>query len=96
LSLCTHALDCVHHVGLLRQECVSKVRGPLDVACHPLHHVWKLYQTLDTGVPRLLCHCVCQRFALQIFVPIHPLLQLDNFKRISGSAERLSQKRVGI
>jgi hypothetical protein len=44
LSLSTQALDCVHHVRLLCQECVSKVRRPLDVARHPLNHVRKLYQ----------------------------------------------------
>jgi hypothetical protein len=96
LSLRTHALDRVHHVGLLRQECVSQVRGPLDIARHPLNHVWKLYQRLDAWIPRLLCHCVRQCFALQILVSIHPLLELDNFKRISRSGECLSQQWVGI
>jgi hypothetical protein len=81
---------------LLRQERVSQVSCPLDVACHTLHNVGKLYERLDAWVPRLLCHCVRQRFALQILILIHPLLQLDNFKRISGSGERLSQKWVRI
>jgi hypothetical protein len=44
LSLSTQALDCVHHVRLLRQECVSQIGRPLDIARHPLHHVWKLYK----------------------------------------------------
>jgi hypothetical protein len=81
---------------LLRQKCVSQVRRPLDIARHPLHQVWKLYQSLDAWVPWLLCHGVRQRFAFQILVSIHPLLKLDNFKWISGSGERLSQERVGI
>jgi hypothetical protein len=72
-------LDRVHHVRLLRQECVPQIRRPLDIAGHPLHHVGKLYQSLYTWVPRLFCHGVCQRFACQILVPIHPLLQLDDF-----------------
>jgi hypothetical protein len=81
---------------LLRQERVSQIRRPLDIAGHTLYHVWKLYHCLYARVPRLLCHCVRQRFAFQILVPIHPLLKLDNFKRISGSSERLSQELVGI
>jgi hypothetical protein len=79
LGFCSHPLDCVHHVRLLRQERISQVRRPLDIARHPLNHIWKLYQTLDAWVPRLFCHGVCQRFACQILVPIHPLLQLDDF-----------------
>jgi hypothetical protein len=51
----------------------------LDIARHPLNHVWKLYQSLYAWVPRLLCDGVGQRFACQILVPIHPLLQLDDF-----------------
>jgi hypothetical protein len=66
----------------------------LDIARRPLHHVWKLYQRLDAWVPRLLCHGVRQRFALQILVSIHPLLKLDNFNWISGSGECLSQKWI--
>jgi hypothetical protein len=89
-------LDCVHHVSLLRQECVSQVRRPLDIARHPLHHVWKLYQSLHAWIPRLLGHRVRQRFAFQILVLIHPLLKLDDLKWISGSSQRLSQKWVGI
>jgi hypothetical protein len=81
---------------LLRQECISQVRRPLDIASHPLHHVWKLYQSLDAWVPRLLCDGVRHCFALQILVSIHPLLELDNFKWISGSGECLSQKWIGI
>jgi hypothetical protein len=68
----------------------------LDVARHPLNHVWKLYQRLDAWVPRLLCHGVRQRFPLKIFVSIHPLLKLNNFKWISGSGECLSQKWIWI
>jgi hypothetical protein len=44
----------------------------------------------------LLGHCIRQRFALQILVSIHPLLELDNFKWIGRSGECLSQQRVGV
>jgi len=96
LGLCAHALDCIHHVRLLCEKGVSQVRRPLNVASHPSNHVWKLYQRLDAWVPRLLCPGVRQRLALQILVPIHPLLELDNFKWISGSGECLSQKWIWI
>jgi hypothetical protein len=81
---------------LLRQECVPQIRGPLDIAGHTLHHVWKLYQCLYAGVPRLLCHGVCQRFAFQILIVIHPLLKLNYFQWIGRSGESLRQERVGV
>jgi hypothetical protein len=96
LSLRAHALDCVHHVSLLRQECVSQIRRPLDIADHALQHVWKGYHSLYAWVPRLLCHRVRQRFVFQILVPIHPLLKLDDLKWISGSSQRLSQELIWI
>jgi hypothetical protein len=79
---------------LLRQECVSQIRRPLDIAGHTLHYVWKLYQSLDAWVPRLLCHRARQRFACHILVLIHPLLKLDDLERISGSSQRLSQEWI--
>jgi hypothetical protein len=94
LSLRAHALDCVHHVRLLRQECVPQIRRPLDIADHALQHVWKRHHSLYAWVPRLFCHGVRQRFVFQIFVPIHPLLKLDELKWISGSSQRLSQELI--
>jgi hypothetical protein len=44
LSLRTHTLDGIHYVRLLRQECVSQIGRPLNIAGHPLNHVWKFYQ----------------------------------------------------
>jgi hypothetical protein len=96
LSLPTHALHGIHHIRLLCQKRVSQVGRPLNVARHPLNQVWKFYQRLDAWVPRLLCHSVRQRLALQVFVSIHPLLKLDNFKWVSGSGECLSQQWIWI
>jgi len=81
---------------LLRQECISQIRCPLDVAGHALHHIRKRYQSLNTWVPRLLCHRIGQRFSCQILVLVHPLLKLDDLQRISGSSERLSQELIRI
>jgi hypothetical protein len=64
LSFRAHALDCIHHVRLLCQECVSQIRRPLDIARHALYYVWKLYQSLDAWVPRLFCHRFRQRLPL--------------------------------
>jgi hypothetical protein len=96
LSLRAHALNCIHHIRLLCQECVSQIRRPLDIARHALYYVWKLYQSLDAWVPRLFCHRVRQPFAFQILVPIHPLLQLDDLEWISRSSQRLCQKWIRI
>jgi hypothetical protein len=81
---------------LLRQECVSQVGRPLNIASHPLKHVWKCYQCLDTRIPRLLRYCVRQGLVLQVFVIRVPLFKLDDFQRVSGSGQRLGEKRIGI
>jgi hypothetical protein len=81
---------------LLRQECVSQVCHPLNIASHPLHHVWIFHQRLDARVPRLLCDGVCQRFALQILIVIHPLLKLQHFQGIGRSSQSLRQERIWI
>jgi hypothetical protein len=89
-------LDCGHHVSLLRQKCVSQIGCPLNVAGHACHHVRKHDQRLDTWVPRLLCDGIRQRLPCQILVLVHPLLKLNDLKRISGSSERLSQEIIRI
>jgi hypothetical protein len=81
---------------LLRQECVSQIRRPLDIAGHALHRVWKLYHSLYAWVPPLFRHRVGERFAFQILVLIHPLLKLDDLEWICGSSQRLSQELIGI
>jgi hypothetical protein len=96
LSFRTQALHCVHHIRLLCQECVSQVRRPLNISGHTLYNVWKLYQCLYAWVPRLLCHCVRQRFAFQILIVIHPLLKLNYFQWIGRSGERLRQQWIGV
>jgi hypothetical protein len=68
----------------------------LDVAGHALRHVRKHHQSLHTWVPRLLCHSVRQCLACQILVLVHPLLKLNDLKRISGRSERLSQEIIRI
>jgi hypothetical protein len=81
---------------LLCQKRVSQICGPLNIAGHPLHHVWKFDQWLDARVPRLLCHSVRQRFALQILIVVHPLLKLNYFQWVGRCGERLRQERIGI
>jgi hypothetical protein len=68
----------------------------LNIAGHPLHDVWKFYQRLDARIPRLLCHGVRQRFALQTLIIVHPLLKLNHFQWVGRGGESLRQKRIGV
>jgi hypothetical protein len=61
LSLGPHALDCSHHISLLRQECVSQIRRPLNVLCERFHDIREWSQTLNARVPRLLGHGIGER-----------------------------------
>jgi hypothetical protein len=64
LGFSTHPLNRVHHIGLLRQERIPQIRRPLNIVGHACDHIWISYQSLDTWIPRLLCHGICQRLAL--------------------------------
>ncbi len=35
LSLLTHTLDCIHHIGLLCQKRVAEISCPLNIVCQP-------------------------------------------------------------
>jgi hypothetical protein len=81
---------------LLRKECVSQVRRPLDIASHSLDDVRKCYQRLHTRIPWLLGHSIRKGFVLQVLVIRVPLLKLDHFQRVSGSGQRLGEQWIGI
>jgi hypothetical protein len=68
----------------------------LDISSHPLHHIWKRCHRLDTWIPWLLGHCVRESLVLQVLIIRHPLLKLNDFQGVSGSGQRLGEKRIGI
>ncbi len=54
LCLLAHTLDGIHHIGLLRQECIAQIRRPLNIVCEALYHFGQTGQGLNAGIPRLL------------------------------------------
>jgi hypothetical protein len=80
----------------LRQKSVTKVGGPLDVACQPLGNLGSRCERLNAWIPRLLGDGGRQCCVFQILVSIHPLLKLNNFKRVSGSGQCLRQQWIWI
>jgi hypothetical protein len=44
----------------------------------------------------LFFHCRHERIACQTLVLVEPLLQLDDFERIGGSHQNLTQQRVWV
>ena len=90
LGLGAHALDRVHHIGFLREESVSQLRGPSDIIAQLLDHVGHYHHGLDAGVPRLFFRCIGQRLALQVLILSHPLLELNDLERVGGSDQRLA------
>jgi hypothetical protein len=81
---------------LLRQKCVTQIGCPLNVSSHPLDDVWSRSQGLDTGIPWLFSHSICKCLIFQTRILSHPLLKLDDFKRIRRRSQRLGQERVGV
>ena len=53
LGLVAHPLNRIHHIFLLRQECIAKIGGPLDVISQALYDVGHRGHRLDTRIPRL-------------------------------------------
>ena len=90
LGLGAHALDRVHHIGFLREESVSQLRGPSDIIAQLLDHVGHYHHGLDAGVPRLFFRCIGQRLALQVLILSHPLLELNDLERVGGSDQGLA------
>jgi len=60
------ALNGIHDVLLLRQECVAKVGGPANILIEPLQHVGQYHKALHAGVPSLLCRGVSKFLALKV------------------------------
>jgi hypothetical protein len=96
LRLAPHALDCGHHISLLRQKSVAEIRRPLNVFCQLFDDIRKRSQSLNARIPRLLRYGISERLVFKARVFFHPLLELDDFDRVGGSSQRLRQKRIRI
>ena len=92
----SHPLHRIHHIGLLGDECVPQVCGPLNVESHSLKSFRNYCERLDARIPGLLCHRIGKCFVLQIGVVGHPLLKLDDFQGIGGRREDVGQQRIRI
>jgi hypothetical protein len=98
LRLFSHALHSLHHIGLLGQEGVAEIGGPLNVIGEALDHFREPGQSLHAWIPWLLRHSVGQFLfpILEVLVLREPLLELDDLKRIRRRRQHLSEKRIGI
>ncbi len=89
-------LDGIHHVSLLRNECVPEIGHPLHVGIQPRQHVGKCHQRLHTGVPVLLLCRYHQLTPAQIAVILHPRARIHDFLRIGTRHKDLAQQRIRI
>ena len=95
-GLRAHMLHGVHDVGLLCEECVSKVRRPSNIRIHPVQYIRKNHQRLNAGIPILLARRVDQLRALQTAILLEPLRGFGNLKGIRGGHQHLAQQGIGI
>jgi hypothetical protein len=91
-----HHLDCVHHVGLLREERVAKIRCPANIAIQERDHIRKANEKLDAWIPILLPGRIDQRLPLQIPVQLQPLGGFYDFERVRGGGEDLTEVFIRI
>jgi hypothetical protein len=90
LGLRAHALHGIHHVGLLGQNSISKIRRPLDIICKSFDDIRKRGQGLNGGIPILLLHGIRECLVFEILVLRQPLLELDDLQRVCGGSQDLS------
>lgn len=86
----THSLNCVHNIGLLRQECIAKIRGPADVLGQFIQGVGDSNKRLDARIPILLFGSIEELLALQVLVSIQPLACFDYFERVCAGYQHLT------
>ncbi len=91
-----HTLHRIHDIALLCKKRVSQIGGPLDVVGKILCDIGKRCQRLNTWIPILFFDRISQRFVFQVLVLLEPLLQLDNFERVSGSYQHLAKEGIWI
>ena len=92
MAFAAHALRGGHDVGLLRQEGVTELSGPLYVVRQPLDDIRDGRHRLDARIPWLFRDRIHQRRVLQAGVLLEPLLQLDDLQRIGGRDEGLRKQ----
>ncbi len=96
LGRCAHGLNGVHDIGLLGQEGIAQSPGPADVASQQSHYIRKRDQSLNAGIPVLLLGGFDKFLTTQVSRLPHPLLGLDDFKRIGSGCQHLAEQGVGI
>jgi hypothetical protein len=98
ITLCpgAHLLDRVHHVGLLREECVPKLGGPADILVQLRQRIRNCHQRLHAWIPGLLPRGVHERLAAEVLVPLQPLVCFHDLKRIGAGDQQLTQQRIGV
>jgi hypothetical protein len=96
LRLFPHALNGSHHVTFLDEECVTQIRGPLNVIGEAFYDFRDCGQALNAWVPGLFRDRIRKRLVLQVFVLCQPLLELHDFQRIGRSSENLGEHRIRV
>jgi hypothetical protein len=84
-------LDCLHHVGLLREDGLAELVGPLQVLIHAVQHVWKLEQHEYARVPLR----IRLRLGLAVVLAQEPG-RLHNVRPRSGGRQNVSDQRIRI
>ena len=91
-----HLLDGIHDIGLLGEERVAEVGGPLNVAREQGKHIGERDEGLHAGIPVHLpgrIDKLCTAHALPL---AHPVGRLLNLHRVRACGQHLAKQRIGI
>src|SRR5712672_2383732 len=94
LSVSAHLLNSIGHV--LRVVCVglAQRRTPRQILVHVLEHGRKLRERLYARIPILFIDFFGEIFALEVRMPLHPAIRLDDLRWIRRSRKNLSNERI--
>ena len=92
------ALHGIHHVGLLRQEGITQLGEPIEVAIHHFQNLRKSRQRFDARIPIVIFKRGNKRIAFQSFVfgTGRPAGRFDHLQRIGRRHENLGQQLIRI
>ena len=96
LRLGSQRLHGVHHVRLLREECVAELLGPVEFVAHHLERLRHRGQRFDARIPGLALHLAFECLALNTGILLRPSRGFDNFERIGRGHQNLAEQRVWI
>jgi len=97
-GLAAHALNGVHDIWLLREECVTEIGGPAHIRSHHVEDGRERQQSLHARIPRqaVFGDGASHLVTAQVVVLIGPTGGIGDFVGKRGGGENLGEQGIGV